>query len=266
MKIISLNIAAFNTATFEDNNKEVVEYLSEQDADILCLQEVARALDKNAKEKFRSKELIDEKLGQRYPYRFYAPFWAIDHFKKSDIYTEQCGGLIDLGNYILSKYPITKGEAFFPQAPYTYITSWENWPEVEYKNFISAQIQIGEKSVQIVNYHGLWTRDKLGNEHTKKGCQMILEETNNNETPIIIVGDFNLFQTTESMKILTDAYTDLVHEYGYKTTRPKTNELAEMKNNVVDYALVNDRVKVTDFLVDDNDVSDHLPLILDFEI
>lgn len=65
---------------------------------------------------------------------------------------------------------------------------------------------------------------------------------------------------------LTKNFTSLVDEYNVSTTRPKTNELSHLERNVVDYILASKGVKVRSFEIVRSDISDHLPLVLDFEI
>ena len=86
------------------------------------------------------------------------------------------------------------------------------------------------------------------------------------EGDVIICGDFNLFPDTPSMKLFENNFISLVDEYAIRTTRPATNELHSSKRNVVDYIWVNKGIKVKDFEVLDSTISDHLPLILDFEL
>ena len=61
-------------------------------------------------------------------------------------------------------------------------------------------------------------------------------------------------------------FVSLVDKFNILTTRPKSNELSNFKRNIVDYVLVSKDIKVNSFAVLDSDVSDHLPLVLDFEI
>lgn len=68
------------------------------------------------------------------------------------------------------------------------------------------------------------------------------------------------------MAIFKEDFTNLVDTYDIKTTRPASNELSNEKRNVVDYIFVSKEISVKKFEVINTDVSDHLPLILEFEI
>ena len=80
------------------------------------------------------------------------------------------------------------------------------------------------------------------------------------------MGDFNLFPNTESISLFKPELTSLIDQYNINSTRPATNELSDKQRNVVDYIFVSRGVKVNNFEVIQSDVSDHLPLVLDFEI
>jgi endonuclease/exonuclease/phosphatase family metal-dependent hydrolase len=61
-------------------------------------------------------------------------------------------------------------------------------------------------------------------------------------------------------------FRNLIKEYNIKSTRPDFKDHLDEWNNVVDYIFVDDKIKVNNFEVINTDISDHLPLILDFEI
>ncbi len=95
---------------------------------------------------------------------------------------------------------------------------------------------------------------------------MILHLAKKVTYPTIITGDFNLFPDTESMRVFQNNFVSLVDTHNIQTTRPESNELSNLKRNVVDYIMVSKGITVNSFAVLDSNVSDHLPLVLDFEI
>jgi endonuclease/exonuclease/phosphatase family metal-dependent hydrolase len=84
----------------------------------------------------------------------------------------------------------------------------------------------------------------------------------------IIGGDFNLDPTTQSVKVFSQAgYKDLISDFGITSTR---NEVAwasypDNKQHFADYVFVSPGVQVKNFEVPYNEVSDHLPQILEVE-
>ena len=58
---------------------------------------------------------------------------------------------------------------------------------------------------------------------------------------------------------------NLIARFNIKSTRPEFDDGLDKGNMVCDYIFVNDKVKVNNFYVINSNISDHLPLILDFE-
>ena len=63
-------------------------------------------------------------------------------------------------------------------------------------------------------------------------------------------------------------FRNLIKEYKIDSTVPDYDHGTELKKGrfVMDYIFVNDKIKVNNFEVFDTSISDHLPLILDFDI
>jgi endonuclease/exonuclease/phosphatase family metal-dependent hydrolase len=267
MKLLSLNIAVF-----EANNRLVEKLLSEKGTDILCLQEVTKAIDKSANPNYVSKKLIDITT-KDLKFKLYNPITIMKdfhgkNFHKKDAYDFDFGGFIEMGNYIKSRFKILKKEhIYLKKTKSIKITDWNNWPKDFSTGVQIVDLKLPEsKMLRVINYHGIWTKEKLGNEETLKACRKILELAKKISCPTIIAGDFNLFPNTASMRIFYKDFVSLVDKHNISTTRPKSNELSHLERNVVDYILVSKDIEINSFEVMDSDISDHLPLILDFNL
>ena len=126
-------------------------------------------------------------------------------------------------------------------------------------------MSINDKQLQIINVHGIWTKDKIGDKRTIEQSEIILSHIRN-DIACIITGDFNLLPNTRSIKKLNHKMINLIEKYNIQSTRPTFDDGLDKGDMVCDYIFINDKVKVNDFRVLDINVSDHLPLILDFEI
>jgi endonuclease/exonuclease/phosphatase family metal-dependent hydrolase len=265
MKLISLNVAAF-----EKNNAKLSSFLNEQNADILVLQEVIKRIDDSTNSDSISKESIDV-VTPFLTESFFAPIWILskfeyNNFHQTDHFLYDFGGKVEFGNYIKTKYKICKGQNIFVQNHFTYVTDWSRWPEEDYRAVQVVDLDISGRKLRLLNYHGIWSKDKTGTGKTKTACEFIKKLALDVNCPAIVAGDFNLFPDTESITVFKPELKSLVDEYKIKTTRPITNELSGKTRNVVDYIFITKEIKVNDFQVLDIDVSDHLPLVLDFEI
>lgn len=127
----------------------------------------------------------------------------------------------------------------------------------------------------VSNVHGIPTpADKLDSPSRLRQTEEILK-WNMDSAPKIIGGDFNLLPETESIKEFERlGFRNLIKEFNIKSTRNHDvwNKLKASpygyfgKQDFADYIFVSPEVKVENFEVPDVAVSDHLPLILDFEI
>lgn len=265
MKLISLNVALFL-----ENNKHVHHFLSTKKIDFICLQEVLRPLQHTVDKKWTSTSLIDSATPQLSHF-FFGPNSVTRVFEQSNFHGEKhfrydFGGLIEIGNYTKSRYPIQKGQVVFVENHFSFVTDFSKWPSEDYRSFLVTDYVINNKPLRIINYHGIWTRYKLGNKKSEKANTILLNEAMKFDGGIIICGDFNLFPDTPSMKLFQKSFINLMDYYNIRTTRPSSNELHHMDRNVVDYILVSNNVQIKSFEVLPCTFSDHLPLMLDFEL
>ena len=270
----SIKLLSLNISVFDENNEKLTLFLKKITPDIICLQEVTRKVDDSALGSFISKSVID-KAAPELTYSFYAPNWALKDFKQNNfhgkkVFQHDFGGFIEYGNYIKSRFKIIEGKSIFVQQHFSYLTDWEyvsDHPGEEPRMVQIADLKMeGTQKLRILNYHGIWSKNKQGTKRTKSACQKLTQLAYEVAYPSIICGDFNLFPDTESIKILKDSFRSLVDEYKIMFTRPKSNELSVAKRNVVDYIFVSEEIEVKTFKVIDSDVSDHLPLLLEFSI
>jgi len=82
----------------------------------------------------------------------------------------------------------------------------------------------------------------------------------------ILCGDFNLAPDTRSLEIIKENMVDLIEKYEVESTRSSFyRHYGEPGLSFADYMIVSPEIKVNDFRVLQDPVSDHLPLYLDFE-
>lgn len=115
----------------------------------------------------------------------------------------------------------------------------------------------------IINVHGLWQDLIIEDTEAKiEESQMIIKLSNENNAKKIICGDFNLTQNTRPIKILNNAFINLIDKYNISDTR---GSLYKGSNRFADYVFVDSQIKVKSFNVPNVAISDHLPLVLEFE-
>lgn len=128
--------------------------------------------------------------------------------------------------------------------------------------YVNIETEHGPRT--IINFHGLWNGGGKGDapERLTQSDNIIkfIKELKNSH---MLVGDFNLLPDTKSLKMLEESgMRNLIKEFGITSTRSSyyTKPL-----RFADYTLISDGIKVNDFQVLPDEVSDHLAMYLDFE-
>ncbi|MDP2598440.1 MAG: hypothetical protein Q8P49_01265 [Candidatus Liptonbacteria bacterium] len=120
------------------------------------------------------------------------------------------------------------------------------------------------KEYAIFNFHGLWSgKEREDNEARIEQSQKLKNFLNTVAGTKIVCGDFNLTKNTKSLAILDEGMRNLVKEYGIASTRP--DRYFPYPDKFCDYILVDKDVEVVGFKVLQDEVSDHLPLFLEFK-
>lgn len=259
MKLFNLNVGIKL-----DNNKEVIELVEKENADICTFQEAMNAVDDSCYEMFKSKNKLVEI--NEYKYNHFAPLFIASAITKNNEVVRDFGGKAEQGSLLLSKYIIKESYNEFYYNEYKYEYDATHFRELDWcRSIENVILEINGKLLQIINVHGIWNKDKAGDERTINQSNFILSKIRK-DIPVIVVGDFNLLPDTESIKLLNNELTNLIDKYNIKSTRPNFDDGLDTGNIVCDYIFVNDLVKVNDFKVLNNLASDHLPIILDFDI
>jgi len=132
------------------------------------------------------------------------------------------------------------------------------------RNLQAVSLSVSGREFHIFNFHGLWTGGgKDDTESRLEQSRRIAEFVNEFGDGKILCGDFNLNPETQSVKIIENIpMRNLVKEYDVSSTRtryyPRDKKFA-------DYIFVDDTIVVKDFKVLPDEVSDHSPLLLEFE-
>lgn len=243
--------------------RNIANFLKENDFDIICLEEAVWS--KNNTENGRrqigyygfSVEQIMELTGLKCVAR--GARFGNEIAKGEDCLLE--------GDVILSRFEAT--ESFVRNLEVEpnekMIFSGNNYDNAKVfaYNIVGARFEeLG--GLQVFCHHGFWDKDPMGNEKSTKMMSLAMDIVpKNNECPVMVCGDFNLRYDAPAMRE-TDFLRDLVHENGIKST---LNRLVSVNVDVdCDHILVNDLIKVENFKVCDELVSDHRAIITEIEV
>ncbi|HSW99183.1 MAG TPA: endonuclease/exonuclease/phosphatase family protein [Candidatus Saccharimonadales bacterium] len=130
--------------------------------------------------------------------------------------------------------------------------------------------EVGGRELHLCNVHGLplpgHKRDTPERLAQSRG---FLDFMAGKRGPRIIGGDFNLFPDTESIQLFSRAgYRDLVAEFQVPTTRNRLawERFPDNPQKFADFVFIDPALALQKFAVIDNEISDHLPLLLEVDL
>lgn len=128
--------------------------------------------------------------------------------------------------------------------------------------FTTIATKNGNRS--ILNFHGLWSGDGKGDSEDRLlQSDRIIQFMKTLSNPYVMCGDFNLLPNTQSIKKLENfGLRNLIKENNIISTR---TSFYTKEPKFADYTLVSDGVKINDFKILPDEVSDHSPMYVDFE-
>ena len=224
-------------------------FLEDEKFDVICMQEVMYSADttEHVKRLCFDKTRIEEAADMEYS--FYSGNWG----------GKIANGNWEWGNLILSRIPIKETHMEFVNGEYNPDTILGE----AVGNNLNIQIAKLANGVTIVNHHGFWRPNPVGDKNTVRAFERAAKAVKTVEGPVVMCGDLNVVHESPAMREF-DFLRDLTFENGIETT------LSVLKHNFkvpCDHILVSEDVIVKDFEVrNDALVSDHLPVIAEVEI
>ena len=158
-------------------------------------------------------------------------------------------GVIEQGNVVLAREEIVENRVESVYGEKTIVNKANDFRDHEY----TLQIIKLASGLSVVNHHGYWLPTPMGDETTALVMKKVAEFVKELNGPLVMCGDLNIIHNSPAMREL-DFLRDLTEEYGI------TNTLSGLKFNgevACDHILVNDRIRVQDFKVLDEIISDH---------
>jgi len=241
MKVLTINIWRYYE--WEERKEKLINFLKEQNADIVFLQEVA--YDERLKDKWANQI---EEINKQVKYS-YSAFGELREMKKW--HDKPIDWIMYCGLGILSKYPIKYSEVII-------------LPPVEKdkkSGFMHIVIETPKGDLNLINVH-FENTDAGSKEHLKE----TLEWCKNKGIKPIIAGDFNM-QVTENLKELAEKD----YQISYLIKPYKSFMPTEFSNNTIpitlDYIISHkEEFEMKEVECINNDISDHNPVIAGVEL
>lgn len=231
-----------------------LDFLKEQNPDILALQEVYNGTGLSLPKNERTVDVIKETLG--YEYASFSPCFL-------DIGTK---GHVERGNAIFSRFPLQHVSSIFYDMPYgEYSDSKpEDFP-IFPRTLQHATLQIGDKNVDVFNTQGIWGEDGDDSARRLKMGEIIVREIQEKEH-VILAGDFNLKPHTKTIKNIESQLTNVFKDELKSTFNMKRKTNPGYATAVVDMVFVSRSIEVKHHVCPNVDISDHLPLVCEFSL
>ena len=261
MKLISLNIWGGRV------QKPFVEFLKKQNGniDVFCFQEVFKS-DRNIFQNNIKTDIYSDisEILKDYDGYFSPTFEGFDIKQEVDfelyfgqaIFIKKSIEVLSDGNFFV--YGFYGQEKIKPKRNHKSFGSYLDFPR------LIQYLEVQENGIEtvIANLHGFWLPDsKEDTPERLEQSDKIIEFLNSYKERKILCGDFNLNPGTESMAKLEKGMINIVKKYKISSTR---SNLHTRKNKMADYVLISKDLKVSEFKVLQDEVSDHLPLFLEF--
>ena len=244
MKIIQANIWGGKLGF------QIIDFLKAENPDFVCLQEVNSLKGPSGYGFFATLDEIKEKAG--FSDVFMSPTYSARYMERT----------LEYGNAILSKFPLVSTKTIFTGRKFiNNFDATKNGGNI--RNLQLAKAKVNGTSLNILNHHGYHIPDsKAGNKETVRQIRTVADVIDLITGPLIFCGDLNLAPDSQSIAVINDKLTNLSAKYKLQRTYSWLSNV----DAVCDYIFVNDQVKVRNFKMSDELISDHNALILDFNL
>lgn len=249
-KVISLNLWLGGKLM-----PKIIEFLNEQDADLLMLQEVYDSNDKNLSSQFNSYTFLKKSLNYEFGEYSQALIHDVDE------------GLIPNGNAIISKFPIISKKDVFLTKPAQ--ASYKDIPELfpYFPRLLqTATINVDDLELNIFNIHGVWDLDGDRNSQERQNMKEIILNEAKNMKNIILAGDTNAKASNPALLELEPTLKSVFGQTLESTFNLKRKSNPGYASAAVDLMFVSPNINVISKEAPDVDISDHLPLVVTLEI
>ena len=235
---------------------------SAPETDIFCFQEVyssRHALVNAQGEQLNLLELLSREL---------PGFRVAFHPKHLVEQPTLSGASVPLGNAIFVRevIPTLGSGGFFP------IGKFEHAPD-EHCFVGSVQfekLQYGSGTLLVVNVHGMSEWPKGDSKKRLEQSLRIHEYLAAEPGPKLMCGDFNTFPDTRSIECVGQGLVNLMQKFNVETTRSQINRQRHqgepIMDTISDYVFTSPDITVDSFEIPELEVSDHLPLIMNFSL
>ena len=248
LKILQLNVWG---GRIKDG---LTRFISEGDFDVVCMQEAIW----EEKETGFLKLFVDDvdkiKVGAGFLYDYRSTNFGVK-ILNNEVCCKQ-------GNVILSKIPFVATEEKVVLDGDSFATNASNFLEAIRGHRYTTQKVVLENGLVVVNYHGYWLPNPIGDETTVSCMRAVADMIRDENRPVVMCGDLNVSAESPAMREL-DFLTDLTAVNKVKTTLRNVRFVADV---ACDHILVSKNTSYDNFKAVNAPVSDHKALTVEINL
>ena len=242
---MNISILQWNT-WYKEENQNIVRFLEENPADVICLQELTVEPNKN---NGNLPKYIAEELGYHY------------YCKEIDL----GDGKINIANGIFSRYPIVASQ-----------TKWINEPtgtghyDDEYRAYVEVTLDIDGKEVTVATTHMSYTNAFAYTPRKEQEVKRLIDILHTKKNSFIFTGDLNATPDSPTIREISGVLHNVGPDFSQNTwtTKPFSYDGFEETelNWRLDYIFATPDVKTVYAKVINTEYSDHLPVFAEIEL
>lgn len=175
-------------------------------------------------------------------------------------------GNIESGNAIFSKFPITNITNAFFDVPYKTFDE-QDQTDFSYnpQTILGAKLDVSGIGLYAFSVHGIWGHDGLDSDRRLQMGETIVQQIKDKQN-VILGGDFNLLPHTKTVENIEKHVKSVFGNTLEKTFNMKYKTDGGYATAAVDMMFCSENIKVLSKECLDINVSDHLPLVVEFEV
>lgn len=186
-----------------------------------------------------------------YPFKYVSPTWSVMVGYQH----------VGFGNAIFSKFPLSNQQTVFVNGEFVENMQWETrLPNI--RNVQTVTVDVNGTALSLVNHQGYWEKTPVGSEVSAQKMQHVKDIAAQLPQPLIVAGDMNVTAASPAMRVWDEFLEDLTDTHNVDDT---LSQLGKVSGVPCDHILVSPQIKVANFRVCDELVSDHKALILEFD-
>lgn len=243
-------------------HENLIPYLAKEQPDFIAMQEVVMPVAVSPYTFHPALDFVD--TVKRQTGLIYSVFAPDCSFRDKTHYESEHE--VQFGVAILSRFPI-KAFSYRNYIHEYQIFTWETmdrW-DIMPKGILVCEVDVKGKPLYLSTTHGVWGFDDKDNLERDGMINAILQETEG-KSPLLFSGDLNTGQQTRAIARLEERFVNVFKGKLETSFNMLHKSGGTFSTSVVDFVFATKDIRIEDAYSTDENVSDHVPLVIKFDI